>query len=419
MANRMKKNKTGKIQCAACGFESHYLPDHLMEEHQMTVEAYLEAHPNADTISKSLMSAYEGEKGNPRRKNPPTVEDLTVPFAVVNPSVNHDVPEEDCLPMPPHYRIPQHGKLGRDVLHASISLQKGRSMYVWGLPGSGKDALFHAWSWMTRTPAKIFSVRPGVDIQSWLYTRAFDKEGTSWEEGALLKALRDGYTTTTGRRIPNMILITDFDRADRSQAEAMRLIMDSISGRVNGPGGVTYPVFPGTQICVTANSAGSGDARGRCISSNPIDASILDRFERKYEFHWLDWKDEGPVIREKFPLLSEKAPDALEMAGRATNAIRAAIYSDDLYAEFSHRALCSWLGHAEDLIECSGTRAIPANLLKKAARCFLDGMPDEETRLACKRLMDPYLKGGAVDEGDTSHIHDEDLADAWDAFATS
>ena len=57
MANRMKKNKTGKIQCAACGFESHYLPDHLMEEHQMTLETYLEAHPDADTISKSLMSA--------------------------------------------------------------------------------------------------------------------------------------------------------------------------------------------------------------------------------------------------------------------------------------------------------------------------------------------------------------------------
>ena len=49
-----------------------------------------------------------------------------------------------------------------------------------------------------------------------------------------------------------------------------------------------------------------------------------------------------------------------------------------------------------------------------AARAFLDGMPDEETRTAAKRLIDPHLKGGAMDHGDTSHINDDDaLEDGW------
>jgi MoxR-like ATPase len=414
MAKKATKTKTSKIACKECGHEDHYLADHLMEAHSMTVEEYLAKHPGAETVSNALVERFQNEKGNARRHTPPNVDELTIEFAGVSPVVNHDVPAMDCLPCPPQYRTPEHGKLGRKIQHAAISLLKSRTMYIWGLPGAGKDALFHAWSAMTRTPAKIFTVQPGVDIQSWFFSRSFDEKGTTWEEGEFLKAARDGYTTATGRVIPMLLLISDFDRADRSQAEHVRLIMDSIGGRIMGPGGTTYPVLPGTMIVATGNSAGSGDTRGRCISSNPIDASILDRFERKYELHWMDWRDEVEIAKAKFPLLNERAPEIFNMVGKATGAIRQAILSDELYAEFSHRALCAWLGHATDLLEIGGNRAVPANLLKKAACAFLDGMPDEETRLSCKRLMDPHLKGGAVDEGDTSHIHEgEELAEGW------
>ena len=227
----------------------------------------------------------------------------------------------------------------------------------------------------------------------------------------MLKALRDGYTTSTGRTIPYIILITDFDRATKAQAEAMRLVMDSIAGRVKGPGGVTYNVMPGTLIIVTANTAGGGDSRGRMVSANVIDGSIMDRFDRKFEFHWMDWRDEEPIVREKFPLLVERAPGVFPMVGKATAALRQAIHNDDLYAEFSHRAVCSWLGHAQDIVRVTGK--VPNNLLKRAARAFLDGMPDPETREQAKTLIDPHLKGGALDHGDTSHIHDDALENGW------
>jgi MoxR-like ATPase len=404
-----------KIKCkvAGCKFEGHFLLDHLLEVHQMTQTQYNKAFPDAPIASGELLARYEKEKGRPRRAHPPGITDLNIGFGGVDFHVNHDVPADVCLPLPHEYRVPQFGQLGRDIKHAAVALKMGRSSYVWGLPGSGKDAFYHAWSALTRTPAAIFTVRPGEDIQGWFFVRAFNDKGTYWEEGEFLKLARDGYLTPDGRRVPYLLAISDFDRSDRSQAEAMRLVLDSISGRIKGPKGVTYPILPGTRIVATANTAGAGDTRGRMISANPIDASILDRFERTFEFHWMDWKDEEPVCRAKFPLLVERSPEVFRMVGNATNALRAAIASEDLYTEFSHRAVTAWLGHAEDMLIATN-EGNAKSLLKKAARTILDGMPDEETKLSAKRLIDPHLKGGALDTGDTSFMNDGKLDDRWD-----
>jgi len=419
MATRTTKTKgkskadPNKVTCAVCGYEDYYLADHLLEAHGLSVEEYVKQNAGAETVSNALLDAYNSEKGNPRRSGPPVPGELTVEFAGIEFSVNVDVPESECLPCPSHYKIPEHGDLARDMKHAAISMKQLRSIYVHGLQGCGKDAFFHYLSASRRIPAKVFTIEPGTDIRSWFFSRSFDKDGTAWDEGELLKALRDGYKTATGRVVPYMILISDFDRADRAQAESLRLILDSIQGRVKGPAGVTYPVLQGTQVVMTGNSAGGGDTRGRCISANPIDSSLFDRIDRIFEFRWMDWLDEVEICKAKFPLLTEKAPEALGMAGKAVTKIREAIYNEDLYCEFSHRAVCSWLGHAEDMLYCTGTTSQAGTLLRKAARAVLDGMPDEETRTGVRRIMDPFLKGGALDEGDTSHINDGSLHESF------
>jgi MoxR-like ATPase len=262
---------------------------------------------------------------------------------------------------------------------------------------------------MTRQPAIIRSVRPNTDISAWFFSRSFNEKGTYWEEGPMLQALRDGYTTKSGRKIPYMVLISDFDRADRSQAEALRLVMDSIQGRIEGPKGDTHKVFDDTLIVATGNTAGGGDARGRCVSANVIDASILDRINRKFKFPWLDWKDEEEICKRKFPTLVAKLPNALKEIGKCVKSIRQEILNEGIYAEFSHRAVCAWLENAEDIIDITGK--VPKNILKTAAQCWLDGMPDEENSLKCRKLMDPHLKGGALEEGDTDHIADGELVE--------
>lgn len=382
------------IACAICNSQHEFLGNHVQEAHNMSLMDYQSAHPGAPVVSLALYEKFKEERSAKRRTGAPALEDLKVEFAKLNLPVNTDVPADVCLPLPPSYRLPSNGKLGNDVQDAAIAMAMNRSTYIWGLPGSGKDAFVHAFSALTRTPAEIFSVRPGEDIQAWFFSRSFDQNGTTWEEGRLLQIARDGYTTPDGRKVPYLILISDVDRADKAQAESLRLILDSISGRIKGPGGVTFPVLPGTIFAFTANSAGAGDTRGRCLSSNPIDASLLDRVERKFEFHWMDWADEGPILQEKFPLLFEKAPGIYGAMEKVTEAIRQAIAMEELYCEFSHRALCSWLGFAQDIITTTGK--VHSNLLKRSARAWLDGLPDEETRLGAQRIIDPHIKGGAV-----------------------
>lgn len=420
---------TGPAPCRLCSFEDHWLGDHLAEVHDLTVDAYLEQFPDAPTCSTDLKARYEAKRKLEERE-PPNEEELqtlSVEFAGLKFPVNLDVPAEDCLPMPEHYKIPAHGRLAADVQDAVIALKRNRSIWVWGPPGTGKDAVFSALCAMTRRPSLLFTVVQGADITAWKYTRAFDAEGTSWEEGLLLRALRDGYTTREGRVIPYLIVLSDFDRATRQQAEELRQILDSIQGRITGPTGEVWPTMPGTTIVATANSSGAGDTTGRCISANPIDASILDRFERKIMFHSMSKEDETVILGKKFPVLAARFPEALEEMMNATKSVREAVAAEVVYGEWSHRTLCAWAGAAEDLLETlPGSFTVPKTtpakglagtaqqslaedrvrgmLLRRAARVVLDGLPDSDTREGVKRVMDPHIKGGLVNPGTTDHV---------------
>lgn len=389
--------------CRVCGHAaSPWLGDHVSEAHDLSVAGYLAKYPGAQTASQALVDAYDATAK--RRRKAAEAAGLSVEFAGIDFPVDLGVPADACLPMPAHYQTPQYGDLANDIQDVAVAVKRGRSVWVWGPPGTGKDAIFSALCAMTRRPSLLFTVVQGADITAWKFTRSFDASGTKWEEGLLLRALRDGYLTPDGRRVPYLIVLSDFDRATRSQAEELRQILDSILGRITGPTGEVYPVMPGTTIVATANSSGGGDTTGRCISANPIDSSILDRFERKVRFHPMDRRDEEPILRAKYPVLVARHPNALGILMRATTVIREAVEKEEVYCEWSHRTVSAWAGAAEDLCETVGAKLKTEGLILRAFRAVLDGMPDQDTREKVKRLADPLIKGGTVGEGDTSHI---------------
>jgi len=379
--------------CRLCGHRDDWLGDHLVETHALSVKDYLGQYPNAPLASEAIAKVVASRLPDTSAlAHPPPPNTLSILFGGVSVPINSDVPEESCLPLPADYRIPQHGALADDVATTAIFLRNRRSTYISGPQGTGKDAVIHAWSALTRSPGLMFQVEPGADIRAWFFSHEFNEKGTFWKEGDLLTALREGYQTKSGRRIPYIILITDFDRATKEQAESLRLVLDSIAGRIKGPGGVTYTVFPGTQIVVTANTTGGGDASGRYVSANIIDSSIMDRFERAIKFHMMDWRDEEVVVRAKFPVLVERCPAVFTQVGRATEALRVAIASESIYAEFSHRALCSWLGAATDIVTTCDD--VPDDLLKRAFRVIEDKMPDIQTASDVLTCVGTYIQGG-------------------------
>lgn len=386
-----------KIRCALDGAEVHHLRSHLAEAHNMTLEDYLKQHPDSETISPLLRERAAKKLSKVMRVAAPPPSSLTIKVGAVQLPVHHEVPASACLPMPAHYRLPVKGELGNAVTRALRYWVKGRSMWIWGPPGVGKDALPSALCAMTRTPSILFPINSDVDILSWFYTKTFDASGTRWEFGELFNALVHGYETASGRRIPMTIVLSDFDRASRAQAEAIRLVSDSIQGRVKGPRGETYEVLPGTRIVVTANTMGGGDSTGKFVSANVIDTSILDRIERKVRFPDMDWADEEPIIRCKFPRFVRDCEHLLNNIGEATKALRAAVSMQTLYGEFSHRSLCTWVGDCEDILDMSSTP--PADLLKDGFNSVADGFPDQDTRAVALTLIDSHLKGGALPLG--------------------
>jgi hypothetical protein len=383
-----------KIRCALDGAEVHHLRSYLAEAHNMTLEEYLERHPTQEVLSSTLLDQMAEKLGKVVRAPAPSPRDLFVEVGPVRLAVNADVPASACLPHPAHYRLPVRGVLGDNVRRVLRYWTKGRSMWIWGPPGVGKDALPSALCAMSRTPSVLFPINADVDILSWFFTKTFDANGTHWEFGELFNALVHGYETCSGRRVPMTIVLSDFDRASRSQAEAIRLVADSIQGRVKGPRGETYEVLPGTRIVITANTMGGGDATGKCVSANVIDTSILDRIERKVKFASMSWEDEEPILREKFPLFMHRCEHLLPSVKAATAALRGAVASQTLYGEFSHRSLCTWIGDCEDILDT--TQTPPADLLKSGFMSVADGFADDETRAQALTLIDAHLKGGAI-----------------------
>jgi len=406
--------KDERVVCCECGFKSHSIISHLMTTHGMTVHDYLKGHPGAATLSKRALDTLTSKVS---RSASPDPMNLTIEFMGVTLPVDAGMPASECKTLPWGYMAPTKGKakasFQRVVMalarHDEKGLFKNPAMFIHGMPGTGKDALIHALSYYTRRPIAEVTFKPGVDLSPWFYTRSIDAQGTSWEYGHLWAVLTEGVKGRDGEARPAIVLLSDVDRADMAQAEWFRILADSMGGRILNPYGKMIPLFPGTQFVCTANSVGSGDERGRMTSSNPMDASILDRLGRKVLAHYLDWDDESKILRGKYPVLAQKCPEIFEgkgvdgkpnggQLGEATKALRSAIENEELYAEFTHRSLCSVLDECDDIVHFRGG-SVPSTLLKKGFNAWLDGLGSDDY-LTAKRLIDPFLKGGSGASGD-------------------
>jgi len=400
--------EAAKVECLIDGHKALHLEAHLRDVHGMTVEQYQRMYPNAPVVSQLVLTIESELAPNINRRKAKSADELVVSLAGLKLPVNHLVPAEACLPLPPNYRLPRFGKLAQSIAMLIEYIACNRSTWVSGPPGTGKDAVIHAISALLRKPALMLTIDPSLDIDSWMFEKDFGpgEDGqaeTFYTYGKLFKALTEGYTDANGDVHPYIILLSDFDRATKAQVEKLRLILDSIQGRVMGPNGDAVPVVSGTTIVATANSQGGGDETGRCISARPVDSSIMNRFERKVIFSPMSWKDEGEIVKSKFPALFEHDATTLDAIGYSTKALRKAIEDGELYAEFSHRDVCNWCSAAVDRLQLRPNKT--SNLLSVAAQGWIQGLPDRESRLEAARIIDPFIKGGHMGG---QHIEDED-----------
>ena len=280
--------------CAICGHTSHSLVNHIQEAHNMTLEAYADAYPNSPIVSQEAVDKINARRK--RRNTPVAVTDLRAMFHDFDMDINLDVEVGVCGAngvRPAHYKLPSYGAAKNIIFDICLDIESGATQLIYGPAGTGKDAFWLNYSWVTRTPCVSIQINPDVDISKVLFSHEIDPvEGTIYKMGHLAKALTEGYLSPiSGRRVPYLIVLTDVDRCDPQQGEHLRLMLDSVSKRIQHPDGSTLPVLEGTRIVATANSIGNGSAR--YSSAQVMDASILSRFDSKWEFTTLDWKDES------------------------------------------------------------------------------------------------------------------------------
>lgn len=383
-----------RIACQICGHKSHSLLDHVREAHDMTPQEYMTQYPGHGLVSQTLLDKIEDTKKGVRRKAVVAPADLTVKFGGITLKVDAGVEADLCLPSVEGYLFPTKGKAKKAFKRGLMALARGRNVFIHGMPGTGKDALVHAYSALTRRPVLMVTFRPGTDLAPWFYVRSIGAEGTGWDYGHLWNGLVNGIECRDGVRRAPLILLSDVDRADSAQAEWFRILTDSISGRILNPEGKMVPLFKDEdgrkpQFVCTANSVGSGDARGRMASANPMDASILDRLGQKVEAKYMHWDDEGQVLRSIYPdLFATVGNEFFDGLGNITNSLRKAIERGELYAELTMRGLCDICNAAEDILFFATRTPTAENLLKNALECWFDGL-DEDSKFEAKRLADP------------------------------
>jgi hypothetical protein len=391
-----------RITClvGGCGHKSHSLLGHLEAAHAMSAEDYLKANPGAALLSKPALEEARKRKAGVKRVPASLPASLTVSLMGFEVPVNTGVQEDNCLPMPEAYAFPsKDGKTKEVYKRVLMALIRRRNVFFWGMPGTGKDAIFHAFSNLTRTPVCMVSFKPGTDLSPWFYCRSISGTGTDWEYGHLWEALTKGMLCRDGIRRAPLVVLSDVDRADEAQAEWFRILTDSISGRILDPHGKMVPLFRDSEgnsvvFACSANSCGTGDSRGRMGSAKPIDASIFDRLGRKIEAEYLDWEDEGAVLKRKFPKVAQRAPKVFDQLGKAVASVRSAIQKQAIFAELTHRGLCDIMAEADDVLHFNPNQ-VPVNLLQLAICAWLDGL-EADTKMAAKRLIDPHIAGGAV-----------------------
>lgn len=372
-----------KLFCEICKkhIDESYIGQHIDKEHkgEWTTKRYKEEFPEAKTFTNYTKKVLENETSGIVRKAAVLSNDymvMGIPF-----TANEGVPETACLKAPKAYRWPTRGKLAQAMKEIALLLKGDSNIWVWGPPGSGKDAFFQAFSQFTNTPALSIQVNQDTNLQSWFYQRGFNSSGeTVYNEGMILRACRDGYTTEKGEVIPYMIVLSDFDRADPRKMENFRSLLESNCRRVPGPQGKFFDVLPGTKFCFTANSSGGGDEHGRCVTSNVVDSSLLDRLA-VVRTSPMDWEDEKAILEERCPEFFEWAKsqtsDPLDFVKSKVKAIRDLIMGEEVNIEFTTRTVISWVEQVARIAKFDPT----GNLMVRGARtAFLDKASDTTTR---------------------------------------
>lgn len=387
-----------KVKCLKCEEEGHdsevhFLKNHLDLAHDgMTLQEYLEEFPKAKIASDEVWEIFNKEA--PTRVGTQKFENIVRVGSIEMEATDGEV--EYTFARPNCYTYPKQGDAASAIERMARSVKYGRSTFIYGAAGTGKSSSIRALAHDLNREASHYPMRDGLDPELYLgkeavvVDEASGQSITQFQEGKLLKDLK-GRIGKDGVRRGVVILIDDFDRAVAQYHEVFRHILEDNAQNVFIPElGVNVNVHPDTIIIATANSNGRGDNTGYYASVEEMDESILDRFDRAIEYHFLEEEEEKEILRKKFPYVADVAdPEVFDIAMAVAGDIRAMIKANEIFASFSHRRLVQWMQSVEELLR-ENDDTYYRGVMREASQDFLD-------------WFDTHVREAVVDRVVTNH----------------
>lgn len=386
-----------KVKCRICEEKGlpptkyHFLEEHLNDAHSQSLHDYLDKFGEDTPIASNVVWEAFNMKA-PERKGTNRYDNIVKVGGIQLERNQGEV--KDRFNRPFQYSYPKQGDAALSAERFARALKyKRKSMFIYGPAGSGKSAVVRALTHDLNMEASHYPMREGLDPELYLGKEAvvIDEDTgnniTKFIKGKLLKDIA-GRVGKDGVRRGVVILIDDIDRAPAEYHEVLRHVLEDNSQNVFIPElGINVDVHPDTRIVATANSAGRGDMTGYYSSVQEMDESILDRFQRVIQFHFLEPEEEEAILKKKFPELAQEIPREFERVMQVTSSIREMIKNNDIFASFSHRRLVQWMQSAEELYAENGNKPY-ADLMKDAAKDWLEWYDLTTRNAVIKRAMD-------------------------------
>jgi len=386
-----------KVKCLVCAKKGlpptkyHFLKDHLNDAHSMVLGDYLEEFGSDSPIASN--SVWEAFNNNaPERKGTKRFDDIIKVGGIQLERNEGEVLDKFNRPF--QYSYPRKGDASASTERFARALKYNRkSVFIYGPAGSGKSAVVRALTHDLNMEASHYPMREGLDPELYLgkeavvIDKATGNNVTKFIKGKLLKDL-EGRVGPDGERRGVVCLIDDIDRAPAEYHEVLRHVLEDNSQNVFIPElGINVQVHPDTRIVATANSAGRGDMTGYYSSVQEMDESILDRFQRVIQFHFLEPEEEEAILKKKFPVLADTIPKEFGRVMQVTASIREMIKNNDIFASFSHRRLVQWMQSAEELYAENDNKPYD-DMMKDAAKDWLEWYDLTTRQAVIKRAMD-------------------------------